>query len=835
MKSSIKYHHNEKSIYPSSALPLPLNGISLSTLLRIRDYIISNDYEITCKDVCSRYIRIWTQDEDLKTSYCNHYKEKQKQKKLLNEGVSTGISIGRADVYVIYGHMDRFIDVVTGIENHFSDRHNRKWKCFTREPYIWMDMFSLSLWDDSFSSYRLSDSYGNSLLNIGHVLLVITPPSHDPSILIDLLSMWDLLNCLYVSLLPVICVGGNVSTTSKFHELLFQDFGSLVRPFEHVNFSLCSSVDMSIDETTHKKFIDEAVWMAVQRVDRDPKVYEDWRELYNNVRDGNVGEVNVGERTLQKQYIGQNSGPNRYIVRTKSQEVPVVALNSQHSAYMQAIHAISSDLSRFLVGWLLGYAYKVVQYGDGGADEMATLESCKLLGHMLMEYDRLEESEIVLVQCLRDAESLLGMNHPFRILVLVALRSLYVRRQLYQQAEDAAEKVYAINKEKGNSIHFVQAACAVADIQRQKYLSLRSLSPVREMEWEDEALLDALELYTEGLRVCERLEGEGCSELMLSIHFRLAEIYCHLRQYSDAERHHYIALNGFSKHFGESHSATQRCIEAVAQLCIHLERYDEAECLCRKALAAKERQYHCFHNEINAALRSLGEVLELQSKRLEAADIYARELRGRERTLGDNHPLTLAALKKLGKVQCEIGKYDESEQAYRTLLDRLRLEQDKRHCEVAEVLTSLRDMYWSQDKLVEAEEVCRREIKLRERTVGKRHPSTLTAVHSLGDILRREIKLYEAQDMYKTALKGREAVLGINHEDTILSVHGLATVCERRGDFKGAEQAYSRVYEWMKRNPSTHSCDDIRDVALRFSDALLKGGKTKESEDVLKI
>jgi len=279
-------------------------------------------------------------------------------------------------------------------------------------------------------------------------------------------------------------------------------------------------------------------------------------------------------------------------------------------------------------------------------------------------------------------------------------------------------------------------------------------------------------------------------EVESELRFSIGNVYLHLAQFDEAEKHLRIATDLWRRERGEEDPRTLNALVSWANLLEAEGKDHEAEDLLRKTLLARTRIQTPEDPDSLATRIALAAVLRKERKLDEAETIYRDCLAVSRPSLGAEHELTLDALNGLGTVLQGSGRLAEAGELFRELLASEERVFGPRHPRTLVVRHNLAFVLEAQGRMDQAEPLLRQSLEEDRDILGPDNPQTLVVLNTWGQLLKDQGKVSEAADVFKQCFESRRRTLGPEHPDTLESLNNLGVMIQRQGKWQDAEPLF---------------------------------------------
>lgn len=242
-----------------------------------------------------------------------------------------------------------------------------------------------------------------------------------------------------------------------------------------------------------------------------------------------------------------------------------------------------------------------------------------------------------------------------------------------------------------------------------------------------------------------------------------------------------------------------RCLSNLGQALHELGRNAEAESALRQAFDMLETFFGPTHPATAAAKVNLAHFLHGTNRLSEAESLLRSALPTFENLLGTQHPRYSACLGNLGQILQETNCTDEAEAVMRQCLDIDLVNYGPSDPRVALSTNNLGLLLKKRGNLAEAEVLLRRSLEIFEVALGRKHPRTAMASGNLGECLRSKGSFDKAEPYLRQALETEIENRGLNHPIVALALNNLAILFLSTNRSKEAEQHLARALDILLR------------------------------------
>jgi tetratricopeptide (TPR) repeat protein len=334
---------------------------------------------------------------------------------------------------------------------------------------------------------------------------------------------------------------------------------------------------------------------------------------------------------------------------------------------------------------------------------------------------------------------------------LHAMGGTYHAQGKYQKALDAFQKALTIRD---------------ASVGRQHSDTARTLNNIGVMQSALGQRADAIETFTEALRVAEALRKQ--------------------RQSNDAND---TAVEGDRILGAIAHNlASEYDLDGrFEDACTHYRRATEIRCMLVYEDAALDDA--ASRNNLGGVLRKLGQLEEALSLCHDALHI-------RQRLLRAAHPDCIATLNNVASITMMLGDQEEADRLFEEALGLNREAVGENHPSTASIIANMASSHETAGDISTAIELYERAISICEHasSIGRQHGDTMRIIHRLALVLaknddyERALRLIgEAVQFHITELGGEE------HEVVADILHDTATLCFQSKRYSKAVELYEKV------------------------------------------
>jgi CHAT domain-containing protein/Tfp pilus assembly protein PilF len=242
--------------------------------------------------------------------------------------------------------------------------------------------------------------------------------------------------------------------------------------------------------------------------------------------------------------------------------------------------------------------------------------------------------------------------------------------------------------------------------------------------------------------------------------------------------------------------ALASCYGNLGSILFELGDYRSAEDADREALRLKSLVFGERHPETASILKSLGLSVMNQGRTAEARQLFEDALEIATETRGPDSRLVASVLKSLGSVHYRTGSLAEAEHHYSQGAALYEDILGPDHPGVALDQLHLAWVYEAQGRTTEAIAAYRRALAVARATRDPANPLISSLEDGLGSLLAVIGELDEASELLTSALEKREALEGDDDSVTWATRQALASVAVQRGELELAHARYREIAEW---------------------------------------
>jgi tetratricopeptide (TPR) repeat protein len=412
-----------------------------------------------------------------------------------------------------------------------------------------------------------------------------------------------------------------------------------------------------------------------------------------------------------------------------------------------------------------------------GESHPETLTSMNILALLLMEEEKLSESEPIYRKVLDLRKKVLGEKDLATQYSMLELGSLLARRGKFGEAERLLGQLLDGLRLSREEEHPLTLAA-----MNGFAVLLQGLGRYREAE----------PLLRKVYEVNLRKPGEGARNTLISGN-NLGNLLLHRGKYREAEPLLRRIYDLRRQVLVEAHTDTLDSMNSLASALGHLGRLPEAEALYVPALEASRKSRGEEDPRTITLMNNLASLLQDAGRSEEAMVLYRRALEIQRRALGGKDLGTAAILHNLATLLRSMGQLAEAERCCRTALEiRLRALDDE-HPAVLTSMNNLAIILKAQGNLREAKELYGRVYDVRRRIFGEESRDTASALNNLGICVWSEGRTSEAEGLLRRSLDLYRSILGEEHPAALNTMGNLATLLLELGRPGEAEALFSRA------------------------------------------
>ena len=308
--------------------------------------------------------------------------------------------------------------------------------------------------------------------------------------------------------------------------------------------------------------------------------------------------------------------------------------------------------------------------------------------------------------------------------------------------------------------------------------------------------------------------------------------------YSGAATSFEIALQLAPRVYGPEDPNTATIVNNLADMYCAMGQYAQAEPLYQRSLKIRESKLGANHPHVAQSLNNLAQLYQAMGQYAHAESLFKRSLKIFESKLGPDHPHVATSLNNLAGLYQEMGGYAQAEPLYQRSLKILESKLGPDHPDVAVCLNNLAILYAYMGQYAQAEPLCQRSIKISASTLGPDHPDVATSLNVLAAISEMMGQYAQAEPLYQRSLKIRETMLGPDHPAVATSLSNLAELYEKMGRYAQAEPLFKRslkIFESKLGPDHPHVATSLSNLACLHSAAERWSEATAETEKARRI
>ena len=447
---------------------------------------------------------------------------------------------------------------------------------------------------------------------------------------------------------------------------------------------------------------------------------------------------------------------------------------------------------------------------------------------LLMVNSRYRQAEPLLLMALMIRKAVLGEQHPQYANVLAKLGVLYLRRNLYEQAEAHYRQAHSIlmpvitKQERINigsfsRLHLILSknvfGSYISGDQNWVFGTNLATDPDYSFPFPNATDLDAqVDLnMKEGdikgaifyLRFLRSIHAANYGEMhpnALYILDTLVRVYENSTEYESAAKYLLQGLAIRKMMLGELHPHYVRNAEKLAwtyeQMVNSGEMSTEAfEPYLLQALAIRKATVGERHPSYARSLYALAVAYEKQENFLDAEPLHQQVLAIRKVSLGEEHSDYVASLNRLADLYYRMESYEQAEALYQQVLAIRQTTFGEQHPQSVKVLESLGSLYTEIEAYAAAETLYQQARAIRKGTQGEEHLDHVRSLNYLANLYIDWGNYEQAEALHRQALEIRARVHGEDHPEYIVSLYHLADLYVGTENYEQAEALYRRSVE----------------------------------------
>jgi serine/threonine protein kinase/tetratricopeptide (TPR) repeat protein len=332
-------------------------------------------------------------------------------------------------------------------------------------------------------------------------------------------------------------------------------------------------------------------------------------------------------------------------------------------------------------------ATRRAQLGD---DDALTLESKHHLALVLLEMNRLEESERLMREAWAGERRVLG---PEAFETLSTANDVGYVLQLRGDL-DGAEKIFRET--------LATSRRALGNDAQPTLLAVNNMALLLDARDNQE---EAEPLFREALATLSRLNGPDHIDTMTAMN-NMGFVLQNAGKYKEAEPYYRKALAARRRVLGENHPDTMQALNGLGGLLVSEFRPAEAEPYFRASLERSRRNLGEDNYQTMQALHNLGRALQDQGKAEEALGYFRQAYAARRRVLGPDVDATLISAMTLGNHLRTMGRLDEAEPLLREAQDGFTTTLGADHSNTLIAKQAMGQLLDAQGHYAQAEQLC---------------------------------------------------------------------------------------------------------------------------------
>ncbi|KAK3384638.1 hypothetical protein B0T24DRAFT_568008 [Lasiosphaeria ovina] len=429
---------------------------------------------------------------------------------------------------------------------------------------------------------------------------------------------------------------------------------------------------------------------------------------------------------------------------------------------------------------------------------------------------------------IRDLEDVLGLVHPFLLMLKSQLAKIFRDTGSLVEAELLETEVLLVAKSFETldlDSPFILDAMANLALTLQELGRLQEAADLREeivanlrsredLGPDQPRRLGALANLASSYRIQGRwkqaqdLEIEVLNERMttlgpdhvdtLTSKANLASTLCRQGEWAEAEKLEGEVVGAGVRALGPDHPLTITWMSNLSTTYHHRGRLSDALKLRTQVVGMIQRLHGPEHPMSLTCAAEAASLLRDMGHWSEAEKLLQYVVRTRVKVLGTEHPSTLVSMSNLASTFQKQGKLEDAEKLELIVIELGSEVLGKDHKDVLASQGNLAAIYRKQERFKEAEDLERHVLEVRVREFGQDHPDSLVSMANLGAILYLQGRYGEAEDFLSTVVAKREQSLGHDHPSTLLSRGNLSLVYQGQKRWAEAEVLERQVFEARK-------------------------------------
>lgn len=308
---------------------------------------------------------------------------------------------------------------------------------------------------------------------------------------------------------------------------------------------------------------------------------------------------------------------------------------------------------------------------------------------------------------------------------------------------------------------------------------------------------EAIETGNMAIQIYTKLYGEShpaIADLMNSIGI----VHYDLGEYDESERKYRDALRIFDKFYGVGSLKSVDPIFNLALLMDEKGYYCDAVDLYNRALEIEKQRYSPDHWEMSYYHNNLGIVFEKMGDFRSAREHLERGLQLEQSSIDDginekDYAGLARELNNLGSVLEAMGDYQRAKECCEKALEIDENKYGLKYESVAADAINLAKVLKSMGELHRAKELCERAVCIDEETFCENHPYVARDINMLGNVLLAMGKITEAKFHAERALSIDETKFGPNHPYVARDLLTLSGIFVESGEFSAAAAHIERA------------------------------------------
>lgn len=493
------------------------------------------------------------------------------------------------------------------------------------------------------------------------------------------------------------------------------------------------------------------------------------------------------------------------------------AYNMQLKDRLRKLHSLAAEtMEQFFAEDDSHYADIAFHYEKSEKHEKAYTCYVRAGSHAYENY-KLDESLTYYHKAYHFCQISMGQMSLEATEILKKITTVYIEKIEYQKALAALEQI-----EKFYDSNTVVTTTVMSDL----YIAYAVIYK-RMGQW-----ATALEYYKKALKLLDPLEKEQ-EEYIGRIHNDLSLVYEEMGKYDEARKNLDLALEIYTKDFGEDDIQTASAICNLGTLLLLTGETEEALSRFKQAISIEERHYLEFNPHLATSYGNIAYVYCEMHRYESCIRYYRKALEIRKRILGPQHHDTAKIYGNLARVFYEKGDYVKAITFLKRTLTSTEANLGKTHPDYCRLLNNIGSIYLDLGEIKEAFHFCRKAVELGEIALGLTHPFYAIFKSKLALI-------YTRLGIYKKALRllltAYEVIIdsyGPGSPKSIMTILFLGDHYYARRDYEHSFIYYNNACDLLKKSSDdTMKNESFAKAALA---AQKKGNTTKSLELLLQL